>query len=515
MSGSSPNWPLGYVPTNAEWNALWASKQDVGGILSGSFALSSTGTIQVGANAVQWGLLPSNAGSPTSGGSGHAVGDVITLTGGAKVAISAVSGSVATNYSVTQSGAYTSVPTAALAQTATTGVGTGFSITPFFGPLAANIGTGPLVPGLANLSIGYLAGALMTTATESTLYGNYTGRNITTGISNTGVGHNAMGVETTGSGNTVVGQDAMRNTVGVSSSNAFGSSALRSWVGQFNHAFGVSALQGNEDGVSSTGGINIAIGTFALRGLTATTAANNIAIGNNTASGITTGTDNMLIGHSSGLLITTAANNTIVGNGAGAALVSGFENAFFGWHAGIATTGNSNSFFGFGSGVAVTSGGANSFFGERSGAKVTTGSNNLILGPGVASNTLTTGSGNILIGATSATDAAASGTNDTLKIQGNSATAAISGTGLNSSTPAITIPGSLTTPIVSGVINLTLGTGSAVATNATTGMIFIPSCAGTPSGSVGALGGVALIFDSSANKIWIGVAGTWRGVVVS
>lgn len=34
MSASSPNWQPGYVATAAEWNALWASKQDVGGVLS-------------------------------------------------------------------------------------------------------------------------------------------------------------------------------------------------------------------------------------------------------------------------------------------------------------------------------------------------------------------------------------------------------------------------------------------------------------------------------------------------
>lgn len=28
MTGSSPGWASGYVPTAAEWNALWASKAD-------------------------------------------------------------------------------------------------------------------------------------------------------------------------------------------------------------------------------------------------------------------------------------------------------------------------------------------------------------------------------------------------------------------------------------------------------------------------------------------------------
>lgn len=67
----------------------------------------------------------------------------------------------------------------------------------------------------------------------------------------------------------------------------------------------------------------------------------------------------------------------------------------------------------------------------------------------------------------------------------------------------------------SGTTNVTLGSGAAVATNATTGMVLIPSCAGAPTGNVGALGKVALVYDSTDSKIYVGVAGTWKSVVVA
>jgi hypothetical protein len=64
--------------------------------------------------------------------------------------------------------------------------------------------------------------------------------------------------------------------------------------------------------------------------------------------------------------------------------------------------------------------------------------------------------------------------------------------------------------------NLVLGSGSALATNATDGHVMIPSCAGTPTGApTSAAGGqLPMIYDTSANKIWF-YNGSWRGVVVT
>ena len=58
--------------------------------------------------------------------------------------------------------------------------------------------------------------------------------------------------------------------------------------------------------------------------------------------------------------------------------------------------------------------------------------------------------------------------------------------------------------------NVVLGTGTAIATNATTGMIQVPTMAGTPTGTVGAAGKAALVVDTTNKKICYSIGGgTW------
>lgn len=433
-----------------------------GGTITGPLQLNST--FNMGASTILWGVLPSaGASAPANAGSGYIVGDVVTLSGGATVSIITVdvSGGV-TQFSVQQSGSYTTVPATTLAQTGTTGSGTGLTIASRFGPIAASVGAGSLTSSQGNFVLGYQAGNAITTAAEVTLFGDYAGLQITTGGFNTAFGHRAMGFETTGGNNSAFGIDAMRNTRGTSNCQAFGSNALRAWSGSFNTAIGLNAMQGNEDGVSSSGGINIAIGTNALQGLTATTAGSNIAIGDNVASRITTGNSNVIIGHQSATLITTAVKNVIVGNNAGAALTTQFENVLIGWTAGALTTASSSTIVGYLAGSAATSG-ANTLYGNRSGLSLTTGFDNLFIGPSVGSAVATTASSNILIGLSSATDTDAAGTVDTLKIQGNGSMPAIKGTAL-SSTPIVYFPGAKITIGDTGLPTIRSGAGAPSAT---------------------------------------------------
>lgn len=56
---------------------------------------------------------------------------------------------------------------------------------------------------------------------------------------------------------------------------------------------------------------------------------------------------------------------------------------------------------------------------------------------------------------------------------------------------------------------------AAIATGATDGFLYIVTCSGTPTGAPTANTGRApLIYDTSANKIWV-YNGSWRGVVVT
>lgn len=55
------------------------------------------------------------------------------------------------------------------------------------------------------------------------------------------------------------------------------------------------------------------------------------------------------------------------------------------------------------------------------------------------------------------------------------------------------------------------GSGSALATGAVTGFTWLPNMAGTPTGaSVGPTGASSIVIDTSALKIWVRIAGTWR-----
>lgn len=63
------------------------------------------------------------------------------------------------------------------------------------------------------------------------------------------------------------------------------------------------------------------------------------------------------------------------------------------------------------------------------------------------------------------------------------------------------------------------GSGSALATNATSGFPMIPTCAGTPSGTPtqGGTGRAAIILDTTGVKLWVysPTAAAWKGVVVA
>lgn len=155
--------------------------------------------------------------------------------------------------------------------------------------------------------------------------------------------------------------------------------------------FGIGTLANLSTGIHNTG-----LGNNALNQVT--TGNRNIAVGGLVGDSLTTGSDNTLLGHNAGTAVTTASNNTCVGSNAGAIL--------------------------------------------------STGASNTIVGYNVASTTLATGSNNIIIGTSSAADAAAAGTSNSLWI-GGGATAVLSATGINS-TPAVTIPGTLT---MTGAIN--------------------------------------------------------------
>lgn len=68
---------------------------------------------------------------------------------------------------------------------------------------------------------------------------------------------------------------------------------------------------------------------------------------------------------------------------------------------------------------------------------------------------------------------------------------------------------------ITGAGSVLIGT-AALATNATDGFLYIPSCAGTPTGTpTAATGRVPLIYDSTNHKWYAYDGGSWRGVVLT
>jgi len=99
--------------------------------------------VSFGADVITYEKTQTSFGSIV-GGSGHAVGDVITLDGGSgaaggtpcSVTVTSVSAGAVTNVDIKFAGSYTSIPTGTFTQTATTGSGTGFTCgASFFNPV--------------------------------------------------------------------------------------------------------------------------------------------------------------------------------------------------------------------------------------------------------------------------------------------------------------------------------------------------------------------------------------------
>jgi hypothetical protein len=155
-----------------------------------------------------------------------------------------------------------------------------------------------------------------------------------------------------------------------------------------------SASIGTGNGLST----NIRFGRSALP--SATTATRVIALGENTANKITTGTDITLVGHGAGantsvsvnglvgvgrnaLNYSTGDNNTATGTNCMARAVAwnGIANTGSGANSGNAlTSGSSNTWAGAGAANALTSGSSNTFVGVNSGNAISTGSQNSIIG---------------------------------------------------------------------------------------------------------------------------------------
>jgi hypothetical protein len=176
LAQTSPNWTQGKVPTQAEWNNIFASKQDYlgspplltsGGSMLGRFLTAPSNLTRAGFN-VQSGVAPT---TPVNGDIWYAGTQLVAQINGTSVPLGASAGSV-TSVAMTVPGSFLSVSgspitisgtlaVSLLTQTANTvfaGPTTGGAVAPTFRALVnADFPTGFVVAGLG-LTGGSLAG---------------------------------------------------------------------------------------------------------------------------------------------------------------------------------------------------------------------------------------------------------------------------------------------------------------------------------------------------------------------
>lgn len=181
--------------------------------------------------------------------------------------------------------------------------------------------------GTGNTFFGVAAGQAINTGTNAynnALFGANAGQAITTGYQNTFIGSSTGDQTTTGHANTFVGQGAGYNNTTESDSVGIGFHAITNPVGG--------------------GGQNTAIGSGALGGDAASTAAYNTAIGYQSLNLVTSASENVAVGRYSGYSLTTGIRNTFIGPQAGYSVSTGGSNVMIGRYAGAYETA-SNAFY--------------------------------------------------------------------------------------------------------------------------------------------------------------------------
>ena len=237
-----------------------------------------------------------------------------------------------------------------------------------------------------------------------------------------------------------------------------------------------------------------------------------------------TGLYNCFFGNTTGRDNSTGSNNSFFGVEAGRINTSGASNSFFGLQSGtFNTTGSFNSFFGNSAGLNSSTGGYNTFLGDSAGQNNTTASFNSCFGYAAGQNN-STGIENVFIGVESgrrtSSNANVTVSNNsvflgtTTRANANSETNQIvighNAIGIGSNTAVLGNTSIVTTQLRGNVIS---GNQSALATTATDGFLYIPTCAGVPTGVPTAITGkVPMVSDTTNNKLYIYVGGAWTAM---
>lgn len=321
--------------------------------------------------------------------------------------------------------------------------------------------------GASNTGYGDNAGDSITSATGVVAVGVNAGTAITSSTGNTAIGFNALSSAATVDNNTAVGYQALAALNASTGGNtAVGSSALAATTsGNGNTAVGSGALD-----VNTTGSSNVGIGSNALGQNEG--GGSNVAIGNGTLGSNVSGDACVAVG-ASALAGNTASDNVAVGANALDTNTSGTRNVAMGRSALTDNTSASDS-TGIGHRALVNSTGTqNTALGSNAGDLVTSGTANTFIGYNADSDSAT-GVGRTVIG------------KDAVGIVNNCV------------------------QLGKAADSVAVGAG-AIATTATDGFLYVPTCAGPPTGTPTTITGLApIVIDGTNNKLYFYSGGSWR-----
>jgi hypothetical protein len=191
-----------------------------------------------------------------------------------------------------------------------------------------NIGGGNIatVTGLNNTGFGKDNLNALTSGFSNVAIGYESSENLTVGFRNVSVGYQSLFSAQGATDNTAVGEGALYANISGEENVAIGAYALRLTIDGYNTAVGQGAGSNNQQGEFNTyvgrssgsgnasSDNNVAIGSSAL---TFFTGGNNTSIGMQSLLGVTnqsTGTGNTAIGYNSGSAMTTGSQNVIIGS---------------------------------------------------------------------------------------------------------------------------------------------------------------------------------------------------------
>lgn len=171
-------------------------------------------------------------------------------------------------------------------------------------------------------------------------------------LHNTAIGNNALNAVTSSPGNTAIGYLAgalLTSTTGFNTlvGALAGDNGAAGFTGSSNNVYGTSALAGI-GAVTVSGSFNEVFGNAAMGA--ATSAANNIVMGDQGGRNLTTGSNNVLIQGGTGsntnvTSLTTGSSNVIIGNlvASGSNLTTGSNNVLIGTGSNVGASGSSAS----------------------------------------------------------------------------------------------------------------------------------------------------------------------------